>query len=259
MSELQPLPDGKAAGEKPKTSWPPWKKLGLVAVAVVIIGLAVGLGVGLTRNKGGGSDDSDDSDNSTDSSSSDAASGVNNTSLWKPPVGATWQIILKSPIALDSDNNASALTPDVDIWDLDLYDNPTSTFTALRAAGKHVICYFSAGSWEDWRDDAGDFDKSDLGKNLDGWEGEKWLNVSSENVRSIMKTRIKLAAEKGCHAIDPDNVDGYVSHQPPSPPLPLTTNPPRQTKTASASPPPTPSPTCPSSPPKPPSTTCPRA
>ena len=41
--------------------------------------------------------------------------------------------------------------------------------------------------------------------------GEKWLDLNSENVRRIMSKRIELAAEKGFDAIDPDNIDGYVS------------------------------------------------
>jgi len=50
-----------------------------------------------------------------------------------------------------------------------------------------------------------------MGNGLTGWKGERWLNISSANVRSIMTARIQLAAQKGCDGIDPDNVDGYVS------------------------------------------------
>jgi hypothetical protein len=74
-----------------------------------------------------------------------------------------------------------------------------------------VICYFSAGSYEPGRPDSGDFKKEDMGAGLDGWPGEKWLKLSSENVRNIMKKRIDLAWKKGCDGVDPDNVDGYVS------------------------------------------------
>jgi len=34
--------------------------------------------------------------------------------------------------------------------------------------------------------------------------------VKSANVRKIMKERIELAAKAGCHAVDPDNTDGFV-------------------------------------------------
>jgi hypothetical protein len=45
---------------------------------------------------------------------------------------------------------------------------------------------------------------------LIGWEKEKWLNLNSDNVRQIMAKRLELAAEKGCDAVDPDNMDAYV-------------------------------------------------
>lgn len=47
---------------------------------------------------------------------------------------------------------------------------------------------------------------------MDGWP-EWWLDLHSpscvSNVQSIMAGRIKLAKEKGCDAVDPDNVDSY--------------------------------------------------
>ena len=120
--------------------------------------------------------------------------------------------------------------------------------------GKKVICYFSAGSYEDWRPDASEFKKEDLGRDLDGWPGEKWLDLDSENVRRVMKGRVELAKEKGCDGVDPDNVDGYVSKHPPpcqSPPCSrmYTNNPTSKTTTASPSPPPPQSPSSPTSPP----------
>lgn len=104
------------------------------------------------------------------------------------------------------------MTPDVPIWDMDLFENSKSTITAMQKGGKKVICYFSAGSWENWRKDKDSFPKKDLGKVMDGWPDERWVNISSVAVRAIMAQRIKLAAEKGCDAIDPDNMDGYVGH-----------------------------------------------
>ncbi|KAH8699988.1 glycoside hydrolase superfamily [Ilyonectria robusta] len=201
MAESKPIPPAKAG-------WPLWKKLTIVAVALIVaIALGVGLGVGLTRDNGDDSDDSGDN-SGNDGDNGDNNNDNNNTGIWQPDVGASWQIILKYPIKLE-DDSTDGLAPNVSIWDLDVYDNDITIFQALTAADKKIICYFSAGSWEDWRDDADDFDKADLGKGLDGWAGEKWLNVSSPAVRKIMQKRIKYAADKGCNAIDPDNVDGY--------------------------------------------------
>jgi hypothetical protein len=88
----------------------------------------------------------------------------------------------------------------------------------LHAAGRKVICYFSAGSYEDWRSDAKQFPAAALGNALDGWPGENWLDTRSAAVRTIMQARMDLAVSKGCDAVDPDNVDGYTNN----PGFPLT-------------------------------------
>ena len=101
---------------------------------------------------------------------------------------------------------------DVDIYDIDLFDTSTETIASLQAANRKVICYFSAGSYENWRDDAADFNAEDLGDPLDGWPGERWLDIRSTNVRAIMQTRLDLAVQKGCDAVEPDNLDGYTNN-----------------------------------------------
>lgn len=208
------MENNKLAAEKeakPSPSWPLWKKIALGAVMlIIVIALAVGLGVGLTRDNG--SDDNDGNNDQgnegdTPSPGPDTPDTPDRTETWYPEVNASWQIVLREPIAINGDT----LSPDVDIYDLDLFDNDVETFQAVQDAGKRVICYFSAGSYEEWRDDAGEFDEDDLGLGLDGWLGERWLRLSSPNVRDIMSRRIQLARDKGCDAVDPDNVDGYVS------------------------------------------------
>lgn len=94
------------------------------------------------------------------------------------------------------------------MYDIDLFDNDSQVQT-LHAAGRVVICYFSAGSREDWRPDASQFQAADYKNPLDNWPGETWLDVRSANVRSIMKARLDLAVTKGCDGVEPDNVDGY--------------------------------------------------
>ncbi|PKS05915.1 hypothetical protein jhhlp_007746 [Lomentospora prolificans] len=171
-----------------------WRRLAFIIAAVVtVIGLALGLGLGLGLRKGDDDEDLGEPDK-----------GVNRTLKWTPAVGDSWQILLLKPLDLSTD-----LEPDVLIYDLDLFNNDAEVFQELHNRDKKVICYFSAGSWEDWRDDKDKFHDSDLGSELDGWPDEKWLKLDSENVRSIMAERIKLASDKGCDAIDPDNVDGF--------------------------------------------------
>ncbi|OCK84858.1 glycoside hydrolase family 114 protein [Lepidopterella palustris CBS 459.81] len=189
------------------------RKLILVAVAaVVVIGLAVGLGVGLTQGGSNGSSPSSVPSSAPSSSTTvpPAQPSSTNKPTWTPSVNSTWQIVLQDP--LDLSTSATTITPDVSIYDIDLFTNSKDTITTLHKLNKKVICYFSAGSYEPNRPDASNFTSADKGATLDGWPDEKWLDLNSTNVRNIMAARIQLAADKGCDAIDPDNIDGYQNN-----------------------------------------------
>jgi len=99
-----------------------------------------------------------------------------------------------------------------DAIEIDMEDTDVSTINALKQEGKKVICYFSAGSYEDWRNDADQFPSAVLGNDLSGWAGEKWLDISRiDLLRPIMSARMDRAVAKGCDAVDTDNVDGYTN------------------------------------------------
>ena len=140
------------------------------------------------------------SDSITQSSLDPDVPPILNGNWYQPAVGTTWQWQLK---------NTVDTSYDVEMYDIDLNDSPVSLIQELQASGKKVICYFSAGSYEDWRSDANQFAASDLGANLDGWPGERWLDIRSSNVHSIMQSRLDLAQQKGCDGVEPDNMDGY--------------------------------------------------
>ncbi|GAD97216.1 endo alpha-1,4 polygalactosaminidase, putative [Paecilomyces variotii No. 5] len=183
-------------------AWRYWSKkkkiliavLILMAIVAIAVGLGVGLGIGL-KNRG-----SSGGEQSVPPSTPPTSEG-NTTAKWQPPVRTTWQIELLYPL-----NDTSI---DVDVYDIDLFDNNATTISTLHGKGHHVICYFSAGTYENWRPDKSRFKDSDLGKALGDWHGERWLNVNSTNVRDIMVSRLDLARQKGCDGVDPDNVDGY--------------------------------------------------
>ena len=99
---------------------------------------------------------------------------------------------------------------DVDMYNLDLFDTDTSEINSLKERGAYIICYFSAGSYEDWRNDAKDFPESVLGNSMEGWEGETWLDIRQiPSLKPIMEHRLDMAVNKGCDGVDPDNVNGY--------------------------------------------------
>ncbi len=101
---------------------------------------------------------------------------------------------------------------DVDLYDIDLFDTDETLIDSLQNDGKIVICYFSGGSYEEWRDDSSSFPPEVLGNDLDGWAGEKWLDISNDALKPIMRARLDLAAEKGCDGVEPDNMDGYINN-----------------------------------------------
>lgn len=122
--------------------------------------------------------------------------------VWRPPPGTTWQWQLSGTI----DTSFAVVA-----YDVDLADTPQATIDGLHTLGRKVICYFSAGSWEDYRDDAGDFPAVVLGASLDPpFTDERWLDIRRMDLLGpIMEARLDVAVAKGCDAVEPDNVDGF--------------------------------------------------
>ena len=123
-------------------------------------------------------------------------------SWYRPPVSVTWQWQLEGNL------NTSY---SVALYDVDLFDTRSTTIQNLQQSGIKVVCYFSAGSYENYRDDKDLFLPNTLGNTLDGWADERWLDIRSANVHSIMKKRLDIAKNKGCDGVEPDNMDGYTN------------------------------------------------
>lgn len=121
--------------------------------------------------------------------------------IWTPAPGTSWQWQLTGAI----DEGV-----DVEMYDIDLFTTPAATIRRLQGAGRTVVCYFSAGSHEDFRPDAARFPAALLGRG-NGWDGERWLDIRAiDALAPIMLTRLDLAVSKGCDGVEPDNVDGYA-------------------------------------------------
>jgi hypothetical protein len=121
---------------------------------------------------------------------------------YRPPAGTSWQWQLNGSLNTEYD---------VTVYDIDLFDNSEATIASLQGDDRKVICYFSAGSYEDFRDDAGQFPDEVLGDALDDFPDERWLDIRSEEVLDIMLARLDTAVEKGCDGVEPDNVDGFAN------------------------------------------------
>ncbi len=123
---------------------------------------------------------------------------------YRPPVQTTWHWQLQP-----GETGGINAEYQVDLYDVDLFDVSESQIAMLQERGIRVICYFSAGSFEDFRSDADQFLSADLGLPLSDFADENWLDIRSINVAEIMLRRLDLADQKGCDGVEPDNVDGY--------------------------------------------------
>jgi hypothetical protein len=123
---------------------------------------------------------------------------------WDPAPVTSWQWQLSGTVDT---------SVDVAMYDIDMFDNPSSLITSLHNDGRHVVCYISAGSREQWRPDKNDFPARIVGKPLDGWPGERYLDIRKLTIlRSIMGARLDLCASKGFDAVEFDNVDAWSAN-----------------------------------------------
>jgi hypothetical protein len=127
------------------------------------------------------------------------------STAWHPAMNTSWQWQLSSV-------PSSSKLLNVGMYDVDGFDASTSLITAMHNKGIKAVCYIDAGTWENWRSDAGKFPSYVKGKS-NGWPGEKWLDIRQINVLApIMTARFQMCAKKGFDAVEPDNIDGYSNH-----------------------------------------------
>ena len=127
---------------------------------------------------------------------------------WHPQAQVSWDWVLARVPA--------APYRGVQMYDIDGFDATAADVTALHGAGIKAVCYISVGSYENWRPDTGQFPAAILGNNLDGWAGERWLDVrdvqqAGSALAQIMNARLNMCANKGFDAVEFDNMDGYTN------------------------------------------------
>ena len=122
---------------------------------------------------------------------------------WTPSGRLSWQIQFSGRI----DKTVAA-----DAFDLDAFDTKEQLVSRLHDQGRRVVCYINAGAWENWRPDAGRYPDSIKGKPLEGWPGERWLDIRRIDLLGpILTDRIAMCAAKGFDGVEFDNVDGYTN------------------------------------------------
>jgi len=127
---------------------------------------------------------------------------ANANALFQPNQKMTWNIAL-------GEKNFSVSKEDAEVVEIDF--NSVDLIKSLHAAGKKVICYFSGGTLEKWRYDYDEYKKHDglVREPYDGWEDELIVDYRKDSLKPLLKERMKRSKERGCDAIDVDNVDLY--------------------------------------------------
>jgi hypothetical protein len=143
------------------------------------------------------------SSSSSSSSPSPAAVTEPPAGRWQPRPGDTWQYLLGGPFDLSAD---------ADVYFLDGEDTTAEQVRQVHAAGRRAVCYVNVGAFEDWRSDARAYPAEVLGEPLDGWAGERWVDVRRLDVLlPVLAARMDACRAKGFDAVEPDNVDGYAN------------------------------------------------
>jgi hypothetical protein len=105
---------------------------------------------------------------------------------------------------------AQGEAPFADVIDLDLFDASAKDVAALKAKGAYLVCYINVGAFEDWRPDKDAFPPETVGKEYEGWAGERWLDIRQiAALERVLTRRFELCRDKGFDAVEPDNLDGY--------------------------------------------------
>jgi len=122
---------------------------------------------------------------------------------WQPAINSTWQWQLEQNVDPSFE---------VEVYDIDLFDNEAAMVANLHAQGRKVICYISVGSWEEWRPDANQFPTPAIGNDYGGWPGEKWLDIRQIDLLApIMLARLDECQAKGFDGVEPDNIDSFAN------------------------------------------------
>lgn len=126
---------------------------------------------------------------------------------WQPPLKTSWNwVISKVP---------TAPYRHVDMYDVDGFETSRADVAAMHAAGLKVVCYLSAGTYENFRPDRRKFPARLIGAR-NGWPGERWLDIRELQkphsvLRRIMDVRLDMCRAKGFDMVELDNVDGYLN------------------------------------------------
>ncbi|MEE9345148.1 MAG: endo alpha-1,4 polygalactosaminidase [Methylococcales bacterium] len=154
-----------------------------------------------------------------DVSSRIKAVSIDNNAETSLVVSETYTVFEETPWAPAADSKwhwqpqgAIDISIDVAVYHIDMLATSEATIKQLKNQGRQLVCYFSAGTWEASRNDANDFPDWVKGNVLQGKTGEQWLDISDlDSLAPIMRARMETAISKGCDAVQPVNINGYIN------------------------------------------------
>ena len=127
---------------------------------------------------------------------------------WQPPAKPTWYWQLTGKI----NNNQN-----VDVYDIDGFENGAEEVATLHGKGVHVVCYIDVGGAEKYRSDYSKFAELEkagvpiMGARIEGWPEERWINIRElAYVEPIMKARFEMCKAKGFDAVEPDEIEVWA-------------------------------------------------
>jgi len=121
---------------------------------------------------------------------------------WVPQPSDTFQYQL---------SGSADLSVDAHVFDLDVDETPRSLVRAIHASGRRAICYIDAGTWESYRSDRDRYPGGILGKRVDGWPDERWVDIRRLDVlKPILRDRVDRCASKGFDGVEYDWTDSYL-------------------------------------------------
>ena len=200
-------------GDNSGSSWNAWKLLSFDASGTLKNYVSSSREIRVRTDSSNASDDADLDYEAVTITHGSTPPPPTNGSWWKPQKGLSWWWQLENAANLNTDLN-------VDVYDIDLVEGrDTGKIAVLKGKGYKVVCYFSAGTYEDFRPDKDELLKNNKlaligGSSLPQFPNEAWLAIGDTQaletiIKPVMRARLELAKSAGCDAVEPDNVDGY--------------------------------------------------
>lgn len=130
---------------------------------------------------------------------------------WIPGPVPSWQWQLTWPV--NTTINAA-------VYDID-YDGSGSgspaqvkaVVTMLHGQGRRAVCYLETAGWENYRPDAKSYPNFILGRAIDGWAGEKYVDVRQRAIlEPILKKRFQQCRDAGFDGVETDIDDTYTAN-----------------------------------------------